>query len=348
MRSIKFVVLVFAASIGLFPSLAQSEEPVYVLRDDALIALDVSSQPEIVTALQPETSAMTDDLNDEHRFVMMAQLIEPDQTVYYLQHEGQVSAREPFPTRTYIAGIDTRTGARQIVYEQANILRFNLSPDGRYIAISYFEGAYYNSRIRMCVYDLQIQNECWTLPFWIVDQQARWIDSDEFLLIKSGNLRLIDATNRTDRQIFNPEPITWNLQGFTPITGARFVVMTTDRVSLSETPRYRMFIVDIDNGSVVHSFDGEQNYMVFTSVSPNGQYLLYESRTSAILELTTGNVLHRFERIINAYWRDGSTLVLQGQLTDDAPFQIATFDVITGAITVLATGDDAGGILLAS
>jgi hypothetical protein len=325
---------------------AQDEQPIYLFSDDGIVILGASRQAEEIATLEMETLGITEIINPENRFVAAGHMTYDQHTLYYLQHEGILSLAYPFPVRTYVAALSTDTGASRIVFERANILNFTLSPDNRYLAVNYYEGDYYFSPVRLCVYDLQLSSNCWELPYPVGDQPGRWVNDHEFLFMKDGHLQWVNAVTRSERQIVRPEPDVWSLQGFIPVENTRMVVLLAGRRDISQRPLYQLFVMDLDSQAVLQTLEGDQSYMLLQDVSPDGRYMYYQNLTSfSVMDMTTGEVIRRFERIVHAQWVSISELAIQGHIDAESPFQIAVFDASTGAITVLASGNNAIGMM---
>jgi hypothetical protein len=141
----------------------------------------------------------------------------------------------------------------------------------------------------------------------------------------------------------------WFINWATPIPNTGDLLISAKKLPYNyEPPGFLRY--NLDTGMATElpfaslSFEDFPNVGSF-DFSPDGRFLLYSGDASALIEFSTGELIQRFEVVVNAGWISNEILLVQGSI-DGASLNIIRVDVANRQASSVLSGDAAGGILL--
>lgn len=339
------LILLILFSWNLVSVTGQSENTIYLLRDNAIVEFGTTGVQHIAANPSALSLPITNLSNPNHRYVASAVLTATATHLYALFQEGQLSPQRPFPTHTWISRIDTTSGISVVIYDHPGIFAFALSPDEQHMTVGYYEADYYFSAERACILNLSV-GDCSPIQYQVFSDPGAWIDNTHILLPSSndGHMHVINITNNEDIRL--PLPPGRNLSSGRPIPNTRLVLMGAEAQDLTQQPLFGFFTVNIDTFELQMLPYGESSTVVLYGISPDHRYLVYGDTHPKLVEFASGRLVRQFDSIVNLGWIGDHTLVYQGRVEANSEPEIATIDSETGERSQLAAGDQASGILL--
>jgi hypothetical protein len=324
---------------------------VYVLRENQLLGLDwqtglqsavVQMSHSLASEVLPETAMIEGSANTR---VIDAQIDHTGQYIYLIEASGR--DQRGYPTSTQLVQFNLLTGQRHIVLDRSGIFSFSISPNRSKIAVIYYEADFAWSTQQACVLDLQT-SICQPVGLRGLGIPAYWLDNQHCMLMYAdvNPIRIVDADT------LNVTTITLPADRFIyssiPISASTLFIANKLRTNVGQPVSFTYY--DIQSGAFQDLPYKALNFENYGSVnrgqfSPDQQYLLYSGIKSALIQLSTGQLIREFDIVVNSSWVNASTLLVQGS-TDGQALEIFRFDTTTANITQLAIGEAASGIML--
>jgi hypothetical protein len=324
-------------------------ESVLLLQQNQLNRLDITTGARqsvaSVSAFVEDFSAMNAD-----RRIWSAGIDKSSRFLYLIEAYGSSSNRQilGLPTASELVEVDLQTNQRRVLSSKTTVFNFIVSADRQHMIILYYESEYLFSRQKACILDL-VSLICQELNVEAVGSTAFWIDNQQFVIYfaSSGELTRVNI----DTLSTNPISISseWFINWATPIPNTRDLLITAKKLPYNYEP----------SGFLRYNLDTEMaTELPFTSLgfedfpnigsfdfSPDGHFLLYSGDASALIDFSTGELIQRFEVVVNAGWMSNEILLVQGSV-DGASLNIISIDAANRQASLILSGDAAGGILL--